>query len=73
MESSDEIVLVQPPELCQEPAEQSAGDLSTRELFAAMALQGILSGRKPEVSYDPEETAQVAIAFADALLTALHR
>lgn len=65
METTHELVSIEQPE--------ATGELNRRELFAAMALQGILAGRNPNIVYSPEETAQIAVTFADALIQALHR
>lgn len=46
--------------------------LTKRELFAAMAMQGILSSWPENANYKPRPTAEEAIAFADALLAALN-
>ena len=44
--------------------------LTKRELFAAMAMQGILSGQLVE---DPENTAYNAVLYADNLLEELSK
>lgn len=46
--------------------------LTKRELFAAMAMQGLSANPDPQVSsWGGQQTAQCAVAFADALLAAL--
>jgi hypothetical protein len=45
--------------------------LSKREYFAAMAMQGMLSGRYPW-GIIISETARLSVEFADALLNELH-
>lgn len=44
--------------------------LTKRELFAAMALQGILSNSRIEVT---KETSKLAVVLADALITELNK
>ena len=44
--------------------------LTKRELFAAMAMQGQLSGQYPE---GPKDTANDAVCYADALLLELSK
>ena len=46
-----------------------ASGLTKRELFAAMAMQGLISN--PDKSYDSACAASDAVAFADALLAEL--
>lgn len=45
--------------------------LTKRELFAAMAMQGMLSSWPADSKFYPEHTAQRAIEFADALIAEL--
>lgn len=45
--------------------------LTKRELFAAMALQGMMSAEAPDVEYHADATARRAVGFADALLAEL--
>lgn len=45
--------------------------LTKRELFAAMAMQGILSSWPENTRLIPEKTASTSIAFADSLLAEL--
>lgn len=47
-----------------------AAQSSKRELFAAMALQGLVC-HPSSGSWTPEETAQDAVEYADCLLAAL--
>jgi BarA-like signal transduction histidine kinase len=49
----------------------SFGGLTKRELFAAMAMQGILSGLPKEAVYSPTITANASVCHADALLAEL--
>ncbi len=46
--------------------------LSKRELFAAMAMQGILSGDSDD-TYTVEKAAVVAVELADALIAELSK
>lgn len=51
--------------------EETCGQgLTKRELFAAMALQGILSNSRIEVT---KETSKLAVVLADALITELNK
>ena len=55
--------------------EQSNGDSSTgyltkRELFAALAMQGIIS---KDYSYHHSDAAQLSVQYADALITELKK
>lgn len=45
--------------------------LSTRELFAAMALQGLLANH--EKRYPERQAAMIAVNAADALIDALNK
>lgn len=45
--------------------------LTKRELFAAMAMQGICANSIPGSHHQPQNTARDAIAQADALLAEL--
>lgn len=45
--------------------------LTKRELFAAMAMQGINSDGIPGRHHNHEQTARDAVAYADALLAEL--
>jgi len=45
--------------------------LTKRELFAAMAMQGICGDGIPGSHHRPDETARDAVAYADALLKEL--
>lgn len=46
--------------------------LTKRELLAAMAMQGLAANASPQVSsWNAEQTARCATAFADALLARL--
>lgn len=47
--------------------------LTKREYFAAMAMQGILAGRKENLKHTNEFFAKVSIDIADALLTELDK
>lgn len=47
--------------------------LSRRELFAAMAMQGILAGLPPTANYCVSETTRTAIEHADALIAELDK
>ena len=49
----------------------SEGGLTKREMFAAMAMQGLLSHR-PENAF-PYEIADAAVEFADALIEELNK
>lgn len=48
------------------------GGLTKRELFAAMAMQGILAAEDPRDIWSPKGLADLAIERADALLSALY-
>jgi hypothetical protein len=52
-------------------AEYSAGGLTKRELFAAMAMQGLIC--KTNVRGEAGEYADAAVECADALIAALER
>ena len=45
--------------------------LTKRELFAAMAMQGVVSNARLKEGITDEEVVKVAVAYADALLSAL--
>jgi len=45
--------------------------MTKRELFAAMAMQGICGDGIPGSHHQPEDTARDAVAYADALLKEL--
>lgn len=47
--------------------------LTKRELFAAMALQGIQSNMSYTTHYTAEQKAQLAVMNADALITELNK
>ena len=47
--------------------------LTKRELFAAMAMQGILATETAEDDFSAKDVSRRAVAFADALLTALEQ
>ena len=51
------------------PGPLFATGLTKRELFAAMAMQGILAGRERWISF--EKLAHMAVTCADALLAEL--
>jgi len=53
------------------PNEQGAFGLTKRELFAAMAMQGLLSN--PELSAEFEAYASDSVKFADALIDGLNK
>lgn len=48
--------------------EQRADSLTKRELFAAMAMQGLVA---EAFATDPQEASRLAVKHADALLAAL--
>ena len=45
--------------------------LTKREYFAAMAMQGVVSNARLKEGITDEEVVKVAVAYADALLSAL--
>lgn len=47
------------------------GGISKRELFAAMAMQGLLVNEYVDSTYD--ECAKTSVRYADALLTELEK
>lgn len=48
-----------------------ADSMTIRELFAAMAMQGMLADSRVDHTAPPEEVAESAVSFADCLLAAL--
>lgn len=58
---------------CDHPTRGGIG-LTKRELFAAMAMQGLLGNSDPDISgWGNQEVAEVAVNQADALLDALEK
>lgn len=53
------------------PVGRAVETITKRELFAAMAMQGILSSWPENSRLLMDKTAEQAIAFADALIAAL--
>ncbi|WP_019658950.1 hypothetical protein [Stenotrophomonas hibiscicola] len=53
-----------------EKVKESQGGLTKRELFAAMAMQGLLASGWDHAGV-PREGAETAVAYADHLLSAL--
>jgi hypothetical protein len=54
--------------------EQGKSGMNVKELFAAMALQGILAGPMDKMSssrINPQDAAKLAVEYADALMKAL--
>ena len=48
--------------------------LTKRELFALVALHGVLAGSNPEANYpDHDDVARWCVDYADALLARLNR
>lgn len=61
------------------PTDESNSGLTKRELFAAMAMQGLLSAERPDWKYEDsggitafDKAAQQACDYADALIKALN-
>lgn len=50
-----------------------APGLTKRELFAAMALQGLLAGGQPKNPDESKEISPLAVAYADALIYELSK
>lgn len=57
-----------------EKIKESEGGLTKRELFAAMAMQGLVGNSDPDISdWSDFQVASFAVKQADALLDALER
>lgn len=53
------------------PQGSHSNGLTKRELFAAMAMQGLLAAGHPKNPGESTEIAPLAVAYADALLGTL--
>ena len=53
------------------PRAEHAPGLTKRELFAAMAMQGLCANETWELNHVPKQTASDAVEYADALLKEL--
>ena len=55
------------------PVVDLSDELTKREYFAAMAMQGILSSQTEDWYADPSGTAKMAVQLADALIEKLNK